>query len=141
MHSVLYNLRCRRSRKGKYGCLHLNSSGGPVQWAKIPGLSCPARSVAFACLPVRDHHSNVRFCGQDCSDGTTGIPRHLRKTVTKRTKVQCLLSYLSTTSMGITGIKDEQKRPRQNIFPLVGSGTFLQHRIAGPILTLLSHLL
>jgi hypothetical protein len=56
----------------------------------------------------------------------------MRMTITKRTKVQCPLSYLSTTSMEITGIEEKQKRPRQNIFPLVGSGTFLQYRIAIP---------
>jgi hypothetical protein len=86
------------------------------------------------------YHSNVRFCGQDCSVRTTCIPGHLRKTITKRTKVQCPLIYLSTTSMGITGIEDKQKRRRHGtIFPLVGSGMFLQYRTAGPILTLLSH--
>jgi hypothetical protein len=47
--------------------------------------------------------------------------------------VQCPLSYLSTTSIGIT---DKQKRLRHNIFPLVSSGTFLQYGIVGPILTL-----
>jgi hypothetical protein len=71
-------------------------------------------------------------CGKNCSESTTGIPRHLRKTATKRTKAQCPLSYLSTTSMGTTGIEDKQKRPRQNIFPLIRSGTFLQCGIVTP---------
>jgi hypothetical protein len=44
--------------------------------------------------PAKNHHSNVRFSGQNCSDGTTGIPHHLRKTATTRTEVQCPLSYL-----------------------------------------------
>jgi hypothetical protein len=113
-------------------CLVSKSQLRAISVCKIPGLSHPARSVAYTCRPARDHHSNVRFCGQNCSDVTTGIPSHLRKTVTKRTKVHCPLSYLSTTSMRITGIEDKQKRPRQNIFPLVGSGTFLQYGIAAP---------
>jgi hypothetical protein len=41
-------------------------------------------------------------------------------------------------SMGTTGIEDKLKRPRQNIFSLVGSGAILQYGIADPILTLLS---
>jgi hypothetical protein len=119
------------SRKGRYWYLYLNPSGEPVQCADISGLSRPARSVACACWPVRGYHSNVLFRGQGCSDGTTGIPHHPRKTVTKRTKVQCILSYLSTTSMGITGIEDKKKRPRQNI-------TVWDCR---PVVTLLSRLL
>jgi hypothetical protein len=71
--SVLYNRRCNMSRKVRYGCLYLNPSEEPVQCVEIPGLSCPARSDACACWPANDHF-NVRLCGQDCSDGTTGIP-------------------------------------------------------------------
>jgi hypothetical protein len=74
------------SRKGWYGCLYLNPSGKPVQCAEILGLSRPARSVACACWSARDHHSNIRFCGQDCSGDTTSIPCHLKKTITKKNK-------------------------------------------------------
>jgi hypothetical protein len=87
------------------------------------------------------HAGQVRFCGQDCSNGTTGIHLHLRKSTTKRTKVECPLSYLSTTSMGITRIEDKQKRPGKNIYPLVWSGMSLQYGNASLILILLSHLL
>jgi hypothetical protein len=40
--------------------------------------------------------------------------------------------HLSFTSLGITGIEDKQRRPRQNIFSLVWSGTFLQYGISTP---------
>jgi hypothetical protein len=95
------------------------------------------RRVTCACLPSRNHHSNVRFSDQDCSDDTVGIHRYLRDN-TKRTKVQYPLSYLSTTSMGITGI--ENKQTRQNIFSLILSETFTVGD-GGPNLFFLSRLL
>jgi hypothetical protein len=118
VHSVLFNCRRTLSRKGWHGCLYLNPSGEPIQYVEIQRLSRPARSVTCACWSERDHYSNV------------SISRHLRKAVTKRTYRQCLKSNFSTTFMGITGIEDKQKRPRQSIFPLFGSGTFLQYGIA-----------
>jgi hypothetical protein len=51
----------------------------------------------------RDHHSYVKFYGQDCSDKTSGIACYLRETATKGTKMQCDLIYLSNTSMGDKG--------------------------------------
>jgi hypothetical protein len=69
------------------------------------------------------------FQARYCSDDMAVHPGHLRETATK---IQCPLNYLSTTSMGITWIEDKQKRQRKNIFPLVGSGTFLQYGIAAP---------
>jgi hypothetical protein len=138
---VLYNRRHTIAGNGRYGYFYLNPSGEPVQCAEIPGLTRLARSVAWAWWPARDHHSNVRFCSQDCSDGTTGIPCHLSKTVTKRKKVQSTLSYLSVTSLGITVIEDKQKIIRQNIFLLVGSGMILQYGISDTLLTPLSRLL
>jgi hypothetical protein len=116
VHSVLYNRRHSMSRKGRYGCLNLNPSGELVLCAEVLELSRPARNVACVCWPARVHHSNVRFCGQDCSDCITVILRYLKKTVTKRTKAQCPITILSTTYMGIAGIEDKYKRPRQNIF-------------------------
>jgi hypothetical protein len=59
---------------------------------------------------IAGRHSNVTFCCQDCSYGNTGIFRHLTKTVTKRTNMQCPHSYLSTTSIGKTGIEDKQTK-------------------------------
>jgi hypothetical protein len=81
--------------------LYLNPSGELVQFAEILRLSHPARSVACTLWPELDHYSNFRFCGQDCSDDTTSILHNLKKIATKRTNVQCPLSYLSTTSMRI----------------------------------------
>jgi hypothetical protein len=134
---VVYH--CRRTMS-MYGCLYLNPSAEPVQCAKISGLSRPVRIVACACWSKRDQPSIVRFCGQDCSDSTTSIPCQRKKSVTKRTNVQCLLSCLFITSIKITDIEDKQKIPRQNIFPLVESGMFLKNGISGPKLTLLSRL-
>jgi hypothetical protein len=132
---MLYNLKCWRGG-GRYGCLYLNPSREPVQCAEILRLFSPARRVTRECWPARNSHSNVKICGRDCSDNTAGIPRHLRKAVTQKTKVQYPLSCLSTTSMEITVIED-----KQNIFPLVGSGTFLHYGMVGPILAFLSRLL
>jgi hypothetical protein len=42
---------------------------------------------------------------------------------------------------GITSIEDKQKKLRQNIFPLVWSGTFLQYGTISLILTFVIHLL
>jgi hypothetical protein len=63
-----------------------------------------------------------KFGDQDCSDDIADIPRDMREAATKRTKV--LLSYLSTRFMRIPERENKQKRPRQNIFPFTGSGTF-----------------
>jgi hypothetical protein len=86
----------------------------------------------YACWPESSHNSNVRFGGQDCSDDTTGIPRHLKEAATKRTKVKCPPNHLSTTSMGITGIEDKLKRTKQSIFP---EWHIFALGVASPILT------
>jgi hypothetical protein len=72
-------------------------NGETVQCAEIIGLHVlPEVSRVYAAQqeiiilasrkssywPAENHHSNVTFCRQDCSDGTTGIPRHLMEVAT-----------------------------------------------------------
>jgi hypothetical protein len=42
---------------------------------------------------TRNHHSNIRFCGQAYSDGTAGISGHPRDVTTKTTKVECSMLH------------------------------------------------
>jgi hypothetical protein len=137
VHSVLYNRRYAMLILGVW-CLYINPSGEASSVCRSHRIVTSCQKCA--CWPARNHHSNVRFDGQDCNDDTACIPHHLMETATKKTKVQCSLNHLSTTSMGISWIEDKQKRSRKNIFPLVGSGTFLQYAttsaIVGPSNTL-----
>jgi hypothetical protein len=57
----------------------------------------------------------------------TAVVTPLALNATKKTKVQFRPSYLSTTSIETTGIENKQKRPRQIIFPLIDTGTYLQY--------------
>jgi hypothetical protein len=89
------------SRKGRCGCLYLNPSGKPVQCAKIPGLSCPARSVTLHAVKLETIIQITDLVVRTAAMTPLAFPA-----TTKRTKVQCPLNYLSTTSMGITGIEE-----------------------------------
>jgi hypothetical protein len=75
---------------------------------------------------------NVIFIDLDCSDDTASISRHLKEATIKRTKLQCPLHY----------IQGDSRDRRQTEYILISRECpFVQHEIAGPILTLLSHLL
>jgi hypothetical protein len=90
------------------GCLYLVPRGMPVQCAEVPGLL--SFQKCYKCiLASKKIILNIRLFSQACSEYTSCISNHQRKAATKRTKVKCTLSYLSVTSMGITGIEDKHK--------------------------------
>jgi hypothetical protein len=105
------------------GCFKLDSSGETVQCAEVPGLSRSARSVLCMQASIKSSFK-YQTLWPNQQWPSAGIPHHKKEISTKRINAQSPLSYLCVTSMGVTVIKDKQKRLRQNIFPLVGSGTF-----------------